>query len=231
MLPGSETFMPPKTTEGVSALEKVLEGLYASDPMSPDFAPTSFVRAFLLQRPRGNLLLYSSTTVRASDQRVRELGGIDRHYLSHWHEAGFGAAEVGAPVYVNAADREEAAKQCPIAGTFEGRQMLEEGIEIIPNPGHTPGSTAFLVEIAGKRCLFTGDSIWLRKDAWSTAVLPTSDREAYLESLEMLRGIEFDLLIPSFANKERAFVEPVDAATRDRNLAALVEHVRQGAGL
>jgi hypothetical protein len=44
---------PPAT------IETPIEGLYASSPEALPFAPSIDIRAFLLRRERGNLLLYS----------------------------------------------------------------------------------------------------------------------------------------------------------------------------
>lgn len=209
-------------------MEKVLRDLYATEPTTLDFAPRSSVRAFLLQRPTGNVLLYASTRVSADDAAVRALGGIDRIYLSHWHEAGFGADRIGAPVYVDRADRRDAEAQSTIAGTFDEWPIEDEGLQFITIPGHTPGSTAFLATIEGDRVLFTGDSIWFGQDGWKVAVLPTSDRAAYIDSLERLRTVAFDIIVPSFAPLGGAFVERVTAAERDERFAHLIARVRSG---
>lgn len=210
-------------------MERILPGLHATPPMSPDFAPQSSVRAYLVQRPAGNVLLYASDRVSVADEAVRALGGIDRVYLSHWHEAGFGAGGIGAPVHVAEADRARAEEHAPIAGTFRGRQALDEAIEFIPMPGHTPGSTAFLVEAGdGSRCLFTGDTLWFAPKGWKVAILPESDRAAYLGSLAMLRGLDFDVLIPSFAPSGAPFTQRL---TRDKwhaGVDALVARIEAG---
>ena len=44
--------------------------------------------------------------------------------------------------------------------------------------------------------LFTGDSLWLDGEEWIAAVLDDSDREAYIDSLERLKTVEFDYLVP-----------------------------------
>lgn len=209
-------------------MEQVMPGLYASEPTTPDFAPGSHVRAFLVQHPAGNVLLYASERVSAGADAIRRLGGLSRVVLSHWHETLFGASGIGAPVHVAEADRAEAEARCPIAGTFEGRQMLEDGIETIPIPGHTPGSTAFLVTLDGKRCLFTGDSLYFGKAGWSVALLPSSDRNAYLDSLETLRATAFDVLVPSFAPAGAAFVEAVSEKQRLERIGAPIGRLRSG---
>ena len=74
----------------------------------------------------------------------------------------------------------------PVAGTFAGRQTIGDDFELIPTPGHTPGTTAFLWDSGTRRFLFTGDMLWIEHGRWSAVVLGSSDRTAYLESLELI---------------------------------------------
>jgi glyoxylase-like metal-dependent hydrolase (beta-lactamase superfamily II) len=43
--------------------------------------------------------------------------------------------------------------------TFEGAAELEPGIRAVPEPGHTPGHTGYLVESEGQRLLLWGDTV------------------------------------------------------------------------
>ena len=59
-------------------------------------------------------------------------------------------------------------------------------------------------------------------------MLDSSDREAYIRSLELLRGLEFDVLVPwAAAAGGPAYVEtdPDDARAR---IDAVLEHIRGG---
>ena len=49
---------------GDCLMEPVISGLYASAPEPLPFAPATDVRAFLLQREQGNLLVYSVTDLK-----------------------------------------------------------------------------------------------------------------------------------------------------------------------
>jgi glyoxylase-like metal-dependent hydrolase (beta-lactamase superfamily II) len=42
---------------------------------------------------------------------------------------------------------------------FEGAAELESGIRAVPEPGHTPGHTGYLVESGGQRLLLWGDTV------------------------------------------------------------------------
>ena len=60
-------------------MEPVIPDLYASDPSPLPFAPTQGIRAFLLRRDAGNLLVYSSPAVdagAAAAGRVGEVVGV-----------------------------------------------------------------------------------------------------------------------------------------------------------
>lgn len=63
------------------------------------------------------------------------------------------------PVFVHQRDRGETAHSMRVGGVFTNRQLIEDDLEVIPTPGHTPGATSYLWEHGDHRFLFTGDSI------------------------------------------------------------------------
>jgi glyoxylase-like metal-dependent hydrolase (beta-lactamase superfamily II) len=169
-------------------------GLHASPPQRLSFAPGMVARSFLLERDHGNLLVYSTETASA----LAAVGRVSWQYLNHWHEAMFRPADAfDAPVVVHEDDAAETASRIGHAPvTFTGRHRLGEGFEIIPTPGHTPGATAYLWERGDHRFLFTGDTIYLSGDEWVAGVLSSSDRDAITHSIESIRDIDFDVLVP-----------------------------------
>lgn len=214
-------------------METVFPGLHASAPEPLPFAPSLVVRAYLLERDEGNLLIYSTATVEAEAQQIAELGGVSRQYLNHWHEAGFGcdvaARALDAPLFCHEAERRSVAENCAVAGTFSDRSTLDGDFEIIPAPGHTEGSTAYLWESGGRRFLFTGDTVLLDEGEWVAAVLEgSSDRDAYIESLEAMRALEFDVLVPWVATGGRPAHAVTDRADASSRLEAILERVRRG---
>lgn len=67
--------------------------------------------------------------------------------------------------------------------------------EVIHTPGHTPGSICLLTETGGKTVLFCGDS-----------VVPgnhrvRSNRQDWENTLDILLGLEFDLMLPGHATQ------------------------------
>lgn len=176
----------------------------------PDF-PRVSTHAYLLVRDGGNVLFYSSGHV-ADDRDVRELGGIARQYLSHRDEAGPPLVRIretfGPVLCCHRLEEAAVRKACPVDLTFDRRETHPGGIEVIPTPGHTPGSTCFLVQSPhGKTYLFTGDTIFPNDDAWETLVLDVGSKSDLKESLRLLRGLEPDLVISSASVGDVAFKE------------------------
>jgi glyoxylase-like metal-dependent hydrolase (beta-lactamase superfamily II) len=214
-------------------MQTVIPDLYASTPEALSFAPSTHVRAFLLRRGQGNLLVYSAPTVVDDAPAIEELGGIARHYLNHWHEAAFGGADriagtFAAPLFCHENDREKAAESAQVAGTFSSRHMAGDDLEAIPIPGHTPGATAYLWDSGGHRCLFTGDSLYLREGEWVAAVLESSDRDAYIKSLERIKDLDFDVLVPWAATAGQPFHAVTDKADAGRRIDTILDRVRSG---
>jgi glyoxylase-like metal-dependent hydrolase (beta-lactamase superfamily II) len=214
-------------------MQTVIPDLYASAPQALAFAPSTHVRALLLKRRQGNLLVYSADAVADDARAIEEQGGVSRHYLNHWHEAAFGggdrvATTLGAPLFCHESERESVVKTSEVAGTFSARHMEGDDFEVIPIPGHTSGATAYLWDSTRHRCLFTGDTLYLREGEWVAAVLESSDRASYIESLELIKQLDFDVLVPWAATAGRPFHAVTDKADVRRRIDAVLERVRRG---
>ncbi len=227
------TSRPGVEAAPASRVATPIDGLYASTPQPLPFAPSLHVRAFLLRRERGNVLLYSTAGLEKDVVAIDELGGISRQYLNHWHEAMFGDDSIrdvlGARLVVHEADRAQTAERRTVDATFSERAALGGGFELIPTPGHTPGATAFLWDSAERRFLFTGDTIYLRDGEWVAAVLGSSDRAAYIASLELIREIDFDVLVPWAASAGAPFHVVTSRSAARRRIDAMIERLRAGA--
>jgi glyoxylase-like metal-dependent hydrolase (beta-lactamase superfamily II) len=202
-------------------LELVVPGVFATKPTPLPFDPSLSIRSFVLERERGNVLIYGAPRDPEDALAISRLGGLSRRYLGHGHEAMFlgdRANERGtAPLFLHAADAGAAAEHWHVRATFTRRHTWGGDLEVIPIPGHTPGSTAYL----WNRVLFTSDSIFLRDGEWRTAVLGGSDPVAYARSLELLRELDFDVLVP-WAASGPAWAPADDARARiDALLARL----------
>jgi glyoxylase-like metal-dependent hydrolase (beta-lactamase superfamily II) len=204
--------------------ETALEGLHASTPEALPFAPEIDIRAFLLERAHGNVLVYSVSGLATDAAEIESLGGLSRQYLNHWHEAMFTSDWYEGPLFVHEADRAEVEERRHVRGSFRRRHMLDEDFEVIPTPGHTPGATAYLWDSGRRRFLFTGDTVYLSDGEWVDGLLESSDRATYVESLRLLRELDFDVLVPWAARGEPWYSETTPELTRER-IDALLERL------
>jgi hydroxyacylglutathione hydrolase len=153
--------------------------------------------------PDGNVLLYSTATD-ADFDALGELGGAGHQYLSHRDEAGPMLGEIrlrfGTQLHAPAAEHTEIGAHAHIDVALGHRHVDANGIEVIPTPGHTPGSTCYLLTCAdGLRYLFTGDTLFEGADGlWAAGYLPPiSEAESLTQSLRLLRTLSPDVVISS----------------------------------
>jgi glyoxylase-like metal-dependent hydrolase (beta-lactamase superfamily II) len=157
-------------TTGTS-LERLIEGLWATPGSPLPFDSSVSVRAFLLEREEGNVIVYNSPGLGIAATEIRDRGGASKLLINHEHEGMFGPPPIDAPVFVHERDRAGFGTAIHIAGTFSTREMIGADLEVIPTPGHTRGGTTYLWDSGAHRFLFTGDSVWLDHGKWSAVVL------------------------------------------------------------
>jgi glyoxylase-like metal-dependent hydrolase (beta-lactamase superfamily II) len=214
-------------------MENVITGLYASMPEPLGFGPSLEIRAYLLQREGGNLLIYRSASLEGDAEEVNGLGGISRQYLNHHHEASpacdWVAEKFGAPLHVHEDDARAASEVCKVGETFSERHKVGDDFEVVPIPGHTAGATAFLWDTGEHRVLFTGDTLYLSQRGWRAAVLEgVSDRQRYIESLKLIRSLDFDLLVPGIASAGQPYYQFVGKPEAEQHIDEVLERVRRG---
>jgi hypothetical protein len=212
-------------------MDALFDNLYGVAPERLSFAPAFNGRAFLLTRPSGNILVYSSGHVADDFPALAGAGGVARQYINHEHQANATcdkvAAQFSAPLHCHVADARAAAQTCTVAATFADRAHHFDDFEVIPIPGHTPGSTAFLWTNGKHRYLFTGDTLYLRDGAWRIAVLDgISDPHIYRSSLALIRELDFDVLVPSMAKGEP--LQIVSAEARRAEIDRLIAQIDAG---
>ena len=172
--------------------------------------PGLTTHAYLWTRPGRNVLLYSPATD-ADFDAMDKLGGVDDQYLSHQDEAGPMLARIadrfGSRLHAPATELVTIGRHAHIDVALGSRHVDANGVDVIPTPGHTPGSTCYLVAGAGgEKYLFTGDTMFVGEDgAWTTFVIPgVGDAAALTSSLQLLGTLEPDIVISSAFTGETA---------------------------
>lgn len=162
----------------------------------------------------GNVLFYGTQTDADFDE-LDDLGGVAHQYVSHRDEAGPTLAQIsrrfGARLHAPAAELAEIGTHAHVDVPLGSRHVDGCGIEVIPTPGHSPGSTCYLVPGAnGQRYLFTGDTIMLGAEGdWVGGYLPTMSEAAPLaDSLLLLSTLTPDLVISSACPGDTAVHAP-----------------------
>jgi hypothetical protein len=209
-------------------LEEPIEGLLATPPARLPFLEDIDVRAFLLRRAGGNLIIYNAPGLASVAGEIRDRGGASGQFVSHGHEAMFDHVEVGAPIFVHELDRAEAARSMPVEKSFAERYKVDAHFEVIPVPGHTPGSTAFLWDDGKHRFLFTGDSIWIDHGAWAAVLLDPGERDSYLGSLATMRELQFDVLVPWGATAGEPYIDVVDEEQAHERIDGIIARIEAG---
>ncbi|WP_006243504.1 MBL fold metallo-hydrolase [Mycolicibacterium tusciae] len=198
----------------MTTLTRIRDDLFQTRMDSP--FPGLTTHAYLWRRPTGNVLFYSPASG-ADFDAIDALGGVSAQYLSHLDEAGPNLARIaerfGSQLHAPAAELEAIAEHGRVDVPLDAvRHVDSNDVEVLPTPGHSPGSTCYLVTGA-ERYLFTGDTIFPAGDGtWSTFVVPgRGDAAAMRDSIKLLGTVEPDIVISSaFAGQTP--VETVDSA-------------------
>lgn len=107
--------MPP-TNE--TLLETPIDGLHATPAAPLPFMSTTHVRAFLLDRAQGNLIVYNAPGLTSTASEIRALGGAARQLINHAHEAMFGPQGLELGVF---AGETRSRRDCRIATSHGDR--------------------------------------------------------------------------------------------------------------
>ena len=140
----------------------------------------------------------------------------------------FGRPGVDVPMFVHERDRGEVSGSLQIAGTFSERHRVDDDFEVIPTPGHTPGTTTYLWNSGTRRFLFPGDMLWTQHGQWEVVVLGSSDRAAYLNSLALIRELDFDVLVPWAGVGGERFIDVVSPDQVRERLDVIIARVNAG---
>lgn len=196
--------------------------------------PDLQTRAYLITRPDGNLLIYS-TGHEDEHAAMAELGGVGRQYLSHVDEAGPALARIrerfGSELWGHAAEAQAVQRRAGVAPdrTFEAPEVHFGALEVLPLPGHTAGSTAYLYRSPhGRRYLFTGDTIGRDgRGVWTAGLLPFSDKGQLIATLERMADLAPDVVLSSAFGGEHPFAEVTPQSWRAAVAEALAPLMAQ----
>ncbi|NWO07040.1 MAG: MBL fold metallo-hydrolase [Alteromonadaceae bacterium] len=207
-------------------MKQVQPDVWETEAESP--FPGLTTHAYLVELPDANVLFYNTGHAHEINEMFK-YGGVDYHLLSHRDEVGPSLRDIrqlyGAKLggHINEG-REFAEIQRPDI-YFDERGTLIEHIEAIPTPGHSPGSTCFMVQSStDKRYLFTGDTLYRNGDGnWRAGVIPgetsKSEQKELAKSLQLLRSLEPDVVFCSAFSGEQGYQE----VTKDK-WVRIVDH-------
>jgi glyoxylase-like metal-dependent hydrolase (beta-lactamase superfamily II) len=117
--------------------------------------------AWFIRRDGGNVLVDSPRFTEALARPFESQGGIAHVLLTHRDDVADAerfAQRFGARVWIHAEDAVAAPFATDVIDGLDDME-IQPGLVAVPTPGHTRGSTVFLL---GEEFLFTGDSL-----AWS----------------------------------------------------------------
>jgi hypothetical protein len=214
------------TAVGAEGLSSPIHGLHATPAAPLPFLRGVVVRSFVLERKGGNIIVYNAPGITAAASDILRLGRPDRLLINHCHEAMYGAPDLDVPMFVH----EDDLRQTPlrIAGTFSAWTTIGDDLELIPTPGHTPGTTMFLWNNGEHRLLFPGDAIWIQGGEWKAVLLGDSDRKAYLASLSVIMDLDFDILVPWGSEKGQPCGHAVTRPEARRRLQSIIDRLKAG---
>ena len=187
--------------------------------------------AYFLVRESGNLLFHGPDRApfyKEFRAFFDDHGGIGKQVLTHAGDASPACAYVekswGAPVYVNQWELDEVRRRAhmPIDTGFANAHSMGKGLEALHMPGHAVGFTCFRYEIDGRKYLISGHIINQTSGGWASHFHPLL-LEAGIRSLEALRNLDVDYLLPDKTQREP--FPPLPFGPEDR--AEVVERALQ----
>ena len=197
-------------------MQEVYPYLFRTEPYGL-FAFGSFkVSAYLLVKPEGNLLIYSSKKIEKYFPFIEEKGGLQATFITHVHEASpycnILADHYSVPFYSPEAEYEDISKSCNVDKTYTGDLHYNKTFRVISTPGHTPGSSCFLWTAPDeKRILFTGDNLYpTSHERWDGFALSKDDIPEIINSLKKIQKLDVDVVVPAGHSVENLFYKEVD---------------------
>ena len=163
-------------------------------------------RSWLIHRADGNVMVDVPRWSAPLARRIQAMGGLAQIVLTHRddvaeHQRWAQAFACERWIHRGDADAAPSAEQ-----VLEGLEPLELApqIELLPTPGHTPGSLCLLLGDQ-RRVLFSGDHVWWNRDQ---DVLVCSERYCWwdfnvqIRSLQRLQPLDVAWLLPGHGHRQ-----------------------------
>jgi glyoxylase-like metal-dependent hydrolase (beta-lactamase superfamily II)/ferredoxin len=220
---GTQRSDKTRLQQAMSSFPLLIEGgvFYCGFNSQKSFGANSY----FIRHSDGNWLVDSPRYVKHLVDALERMGGLRYIVLTHEDDvadAARYAARFGATRIIHRADAEampdaewivDGSDSIPLAPQFN----------LIPVPGHTPGSSALLYD---QRFLFTGDHLWWDPE---TRSLQAPQRlvwrsRAMVQSLEKLLGDQFEWVLPGHGDRIKLTPEEMRNQLRllvDHRLAVL----------
>lgn len=220
---GTQRSDKTRLQQAMSSFPLLIEGgvFYCGFNSEKSFGANSY----FIRHSDGNWLVDSPRYVKHLVDALERMGGLRYIVLTHEDDvadAARYAARFGATRIIHRADAEampdaewivDGSDSIPLAPQFN----------LIPVPGHTPGSSALLYD---QQFLFTGDHLWWDPE---TRSLQAPQRlvwrsRAMVQSLEKLLGDQFEWVLPGHGDRIKLTPEEMRNQLRllvDHRLAAL----------
>ncbi|WP_108817428.1 MBL fold metallo-hydrolase [Pseudovibrio sp. Alg231-02] len=193
---------------------------------------TLLSHAYFLKTPARNILISAFENLDEAAQ-LRELGGVNEHYLTHNHEISEGLSELKFVLGSTLIGHENIQKffsgdvQPDLLLKGSGPFVGTDGFQAIYTPGHTDNNLCFYYPSpTGKNYLFTGDTIYLDNGRFKTLIMSSDggNKQELVTSLKNLRDLPVDVIFCSVAMGNYEIVEvtqPEWHALMDEKIAEL----------
>ena len=197
---GTERSDKARLTAAMSSFPLLLEGgvFYCGFNSEKSFGANSY----FIQHPDGNWLIDSPRYMKHLVDAIERMGGLRYVFLTHEDDvadAAQYATRFGARRIIHRADADAMPDAEWIVEGVETVRLAPQ-FELIPVPGHTPGSSALLYD---SRFLFSGDHLWWDPDARSLEAprrLVWRSR-AMVQSIEKLLNYRFEWVLPGHGDR------------------------------
>jgi glyoxylase-like metal-dependent hydrolase (beta-lactamase superfamily II)/ferredoxin len=215
---GTERSDKTRLQQAISSFPLLLEAgvFYCGFNSQKSFGANSY----FIRHSEGNWLVDSPRYIKHLVDAFERMGGLRYIFLTHEDDvadAARYAARFGATRIIHRAD---AAAMRDAEWVVDGSEVipLTPQFNLIPVPGHTPGSSALLYD---ERFLFTGDHLWWEPETRSLQAprrLVWRSREM-VQSLEKLLDYRFEWVLAGHGDRNKLNPEAMR-----RQLRLLVEH-------